>query len=225
MKKITILVLVATLSLTTFACINNVNASQASTTTNESETTTNIVENTDKNSEKEDNAKAEESLLTTKIKNLCNKEIVKKSANGKSISSQMKDTISELSSNERDTFKKTFPEISLDEANFENDEKTYIWLSDTLKTILKTSINNGNITQEKVDDIVTENKVYLTLMGISIPNVKIEPGISDENVEKLAITLVDIADRVMDPMVLKLIGADTDNLNVFEMMINLLQNM
>lgn len=224
MKKFLKIILTIILSTMCFACVNNVNANQASNETNATETSDKIVENTGKNDENQNADLAEENVLNTKIKNLCNKEIVKKSYDGKNISSQMKDTINGLSDAEKENFKKAFPTISLDESNFENDEKTYVWISDTLKTILKDSINNGKITQQQIDDILAENQVYLTLMGISIPNIKIEPGISDENVEKLAITLVDIADRVMDPMVLKLIGINAENVNIPETLINLMNS-
>lgn len=224
MKKLLKIIFTIFLSTMCFACVNNVNANQTSNKENSAETSANIVENTENNSENQNTALVEENILTTKIKNLCNKDIIKKSYDGKNISSQMKDTITGLSDNEKENFKKVFPSISLDESNFENDEKTYVWLSDTLKTILKTSIDNGNLTQEKIDEIVANNQIYLTLMGISIPDVKIEPGISDENVEKLAITLVDIADRVMNPAILKLIGIDIYSINISTSLIDLIKS-
>ena len=86
--------------------------------------------------------------------------------------------------------------------------------------MIKDSIEKGNLTQ----DMVNEYKGYLTLMGVSLPNVEIKKGMADEDIEKLSHAFVDVADRVTEPAVLKLMGVDLNDPETLENLKNVFIN-
>ena len=224
MKNFIALLLVVTMALTSFSCSNTTNTSQTSNnktqeTSNISETTINANESTSKTNETTESS-TNDTELVSKIKKLCNKEVVKTALNGKTISQLISEEINKLTEEEKKDATKNYPEMSFDQSNFANDEKTYIWLSKALKVIIKDSIEKGNLTQ----DMVNEYKGYLTLMGVSLPNVEIKKGMADEDIEKLSLAFIDVADRVTEPAVLKLMGVDLNDPETLENLKNVFIN-
>lgn len=216
MKNFIALLLVVTMALTSFSCSNTTNTSQTSNnktqeTSNISETTINANESTSKTNETTESS-TNDAELVSKIKKLCNKEVVKTALNGKTIIQLVSEEINKLTEEEKKDATKNYPEMSFDQSNFANDEKTYIWLSKGLKVMIKDSIERGELTQS----MVNEYKGYLTLMGVSLPNVEIKKGMTDADIEKLSLAFVDVADRVTEPAVLKLMGVDLNDPETLE---------
>ena len=105
-----------------------------------------------------------------------------------------------------------FPELSLENSTFENDETTYKWLTSSLKIVIKNLIDSGEITQEQVDSY----KGYTKILGITFPEVEIKKGMSDDDIEKLCLAFLDIADKFTEPETLKIIGVDIENPQTIE---------
>ena len=53
-------------------------------------------------------------------------------------------------------------------------------------------------------------------MGIKLPNITIEPGLSDKDINDLCLTAVQIADKFSDPTIFKLIGIDLEKPDALE---------
>lgn len=210
MKNIIALLLVGTMALTSFSCANTTNTSQTynnktQETSNINQTSTNSNEATTKTNETE-KANTNEDELISKIKKVCQKEVVQVALKGKTISQAVGEEIKNMSEEAKKEVE-NYPELSLDASNFENDEKTYLWLSKALKIIIKDAIENERLTQEQVD----EYKLYLTLMGIKLPEAQIKKGMSDADIEKLCLALADVADKITEPAILKLMGVDIND--------------
>lgn len=177
-----------------FACTNNVNANTTSSTIN--------ISNKDE--------------LTEKIERIFQKDVIKEALDGKQISEVLKDAFAKLPNDSKKYIQQNYPEIPLDLSNFSNDEKTYHWLSIVVKAVIKNAINKGELSQEFID----EYKNYLSVLGISVPNIEIKKGMSDDEIEKLSLTFVDIIEKLANPTILKLLGIDLKNGISLETIIN-----
>lgn len=220
MKKNITSILIVTLIISLFSCANTPNLNH---TNNDTNTKTNITNQTQENNkvsinttnqtQNKDNKKSE---LVTKIENFFNKEVVKKVLDGKSVSQIVDETVKKMPDEEIKNIEQQYPELSFSKSNFENDEKTYNWLSIALKVLIKDSIERGYLTQKQID----EYKTYLTLIGINLSNIEIKKGMTDIEIENLCIALLDILDRIANPTILKLIGIDVNDPNLLENLLN-----
>ena len=206
MKKTLTILLIATLSIGTFAC----SSTTSTETTTATKTSTETTAKTDTETKESSTNTASE--LTTKIETIFQKDTIKTILKGKSISEVLKETFTNISKEELDLAIKNYPQLSFDVSNFANDESTYNWLANALKIVLKDAIDKKQITQEQINDV----KGYLTLMGIKLPNITIEPGLSDKDINDLCLTAVQIADKFTDPTILKLIGIDLEKPDALE---------
>lgn len=191
MKKILAIVLIATLSMSSFACANNANASTTSANASTAQT----------NSE-----------LIGKLKKIFQKDVIKTALDGKTISQIVSESVANMTEAEKGDAIKKFPEISFDTSNFSNDEKTYEWLTKSLKIAIKNMINSGELTQEYIDNY----KGYLKLLGITIPDVEIKKDMPDDDIEKVTSAFLDVADKFTEPEVLKLMGIDLNDPETIE---------
>lgn len=190
MKKIIAIVLIAALSIGSFACANSANASTAS---NNSSTVNN-------------------SELITKLKKILQKDVVKTALDGKTISQVVSESVANMTEAEKNDAIKKFTEISFDASNFSSDEKTYEWLTKSMKIAIKNMIDSGELTQEYVDNY----KGYLKLLGIAIPDVEIKKDMPDGDIEKVTSAFLDVADKFTEPEVLKLMGIDLNDPKTIE---------
>ncbi len=193
MKRLVSKILIICLSLSSLACSNVVNASSTQLSTQ--------LSNSDELIKKDE--------LTKKIENLFKKDVFKPVLNGKSISQLLSEELSKMSEEDKKYIENQYPQISLDKSNFENDEKTYVWLSKIVRILLKDSIDNGYLTQKQID----EYKGYLSFLGIKISDVEIKKEMSDADIEKLSIAFVDILDKISNPTILKILGIDLSDSN------------
>ena len=189
MKRLVSIILIICLSLSSLACSNVVNANSTQLSTQSY--------NSDELIKKDE--------LTKKIENL-----FKPVLNGKSISQLLSEELSKMSDEDKKYLENQYPQISLDNSNFENDEKTYVWLSKIVRILLKYSIDNGYLTQKQID----EYKGYLSFLGIKISDVEIKKEMSDADIEKLSIAFVDILDKISNPTILKILGIDLSDPNI-----------
>jgi hypothetical protein len=194
MKNYLVKISLLMLLMFSFACTNNVNANTASSTIN--------ISNNDE--------------LSEKIEKIFQKDVIKENLDGKKISEVLKDAFTKLPEDSKKYIQKNYPEIPLDESYFSSDEKTYRWLSIVVKSAIKNSINKGELTQDFID----EYKNYLSVLGVSVPNIEIKKWMSDDDIEKLSLTLVDIIDKLANPTILKLLGIDLKNIDSLETIIN-----
>ena len=206
MKKTLAILLVVTLSIGTIACSNSASTETIKTAKTSTETTVKTGSETKESSANIANE------LSKKIEALCQKDIFNTILEGKSVSEALRESFSNISKGELDLAIKNYPQLSFDVSNFANDESTYNWLANALKTVLKDAIDKKQITQEQINDV----KGYLTLMGIKLPNITIEPGLSDKDINDLCLTAVQIADKFSDPTMLKLIGIDLEKPDALE---------
>ena len=206
MKKTLAILLVATLSIGTIACSNSASTKTTKTAKTSAETTVKTGSETKESSANIANE------LSKKIEALCQKDIFNTILEGKSVSEALRESFTNISKEELDLAIKNYPQLSFDVSNFANDESTYNWLANALKTVLKDAIDKKQITQEQINDV----KGYLTLMGIKLPNITIEPGLSDKGINDLCLTAVQIADKFTDPTILKLIGIDLEKPDALE---------
>ncbi len=206
MKKTLAILLVVTLSIGTIACSNSASTETIKTAKTSTETTVKTGSETKESSANIANE------LSKKIEALCQKDIFNTILEGKSVSEALRESFSNISKEELDLAIKNYPQLSFDVSNFANDESTYNWLANALKTVLKDAIDKKQITQEQINDV----KGYLTLMGIKLPNITIEPGLSDKDINDLCLTAVQIADKFSDPTILKLIGIDLEKPDALE---------
>ena len=194
MKRLVSIILIICLSLSSLACSNVVNANSTQQSTQSS--------NSDELIKKDE--------LTKKIENLFKKDVFKPVLNGNSISQLLSEELSKMSDEDKKYLENQYPQISLDNSNFENDEKTYVWLSKIVRILLKYSIDNGYLTQKQID----EYKGYLSFLGIKISDVEIKKEMSDADIEKLSIAFVDILDKISNPTILKILGIDLSDPNI-----------
>lgn len=206
MKKTLAILLVVTLSIGTIACSNYASTETIKTAKTSTETTVKTGSETKESSANIANE------LSKKIETLCQKDIFNTILEGKSVSEALRESFSNISKEELDLAIKNYPQLSFDVSNFANDESTYDWLANALKIVLKDAIDKKQITQEQINDV----KGYLTLMGIKLPNITIEPGLSDKDINDLCLTAVQIADKFSDPTILKLIGIDLEKPDALE---------
>lgn len=206
MKKTLAILLVVTLSIGTIACSNSASTETIKTAKTSTETTVKTGSETKESSANIANE------LSKKIEALCQKDIFNTILEGKSVSEALRESFSNISKEELDLAIKNYPQLSFDVSNFANDKSTYNWLANALKTVLKDAIDKKQITQEQINDV----KSYLTLMGIKLPNITIEPGLSDKDINDLCLTAVQIADKFSDPTILKLIGIDLEKPDALE---------
>ena len=206
MKKTLAILLVVTLSIGTIACSNSASTETIKTAKTSTETTVKTGSETKESSANIANE------LSKKIEALCQKDIFNTILEGKSVNEALKESFSNISKEELDLAIKNYPQLSFDVSNFANDESTYNWLANALKIVLKDAIDKKQITQEQINDV----KGYLTLMGIKLPNITIEPGLSDKDINDLCLTAVQIADKFTDPTILKLIGIDLEKPDALE---------
>ncbi len=206
MKKTLAILLVVTLSIGTIACSNSASTETIKTAKTSTETTVKTGSETKESSANIANE------LSKKIEALCQKDIFNTILEGKSVSEALRESFSNISKEELDLAIKNYPQLSFDVSNFANDESTYNWLANALKIVLKDAIDKKQITQEQINDV----KGYLTLMGIKLPNITIEPGLSDKDINDLCLTAVQIADKFSDPTILKLIGIDLEKPDALE---------
>ena len=209
MNKISIIILSAILSLTPFANKNDANGNSIIAKSNN---IFSAIKQLNANN-KDENLKKREDELTSKIKNLCEKEIIKSALQGKKLNKFVKDRIDGLTNEERKNIERNVPGLSLDESNFESDTETYKWLAFALKGALKYYTNNGTITQYQFDQFIKNNKIYMTLLGLEVPDIEIKKGMSDSEIENLAILIVDAVNKVTDPIIFKILGIDLNNLS------------
>lgn len=206
MKKTLAILLVVTLSIGTIACSNSASTETIKTAKTSTETTVKT------DSETKESSANIANELSKKIEALCQKDIFNTILEGKSVSEALRESFSNISKEELDLAIKNYPQLSFDISNFANDESTYNWLANALKIVLKDAIDKKQITQEQINDV----KGYLTLMGIKLPNITIEPGLSDKDINDLCLTAVQIADKFSDPTILKLIGIDLEKPDALE---------
>ena len=153
------------------------------------------------------NSVASSNALTKKIEKICQKEIFKIALDGKKINEAMKEAIEKMSDSEIKQAQENLPDLSFDISNFNSESSTYTWLADAVKKGIKKAIDTGSLKQENVDQL----KGYLTLMGISLPDIKVDKGLSDIDIDKLCEAFADVADRITEPETLKAFGIDLSN--------------
>ena len=153
-----------------------------------------------------------QSALSQKLKKICEKDIVKKLLDGKKISDLVKDSIDKMSSTDRENALEQMPGISFDPKYFATEDSTYAWITEAAKSSIKYAIDNGQLTQEQID----QAKGMLALMGISLPDIKVEKGITEADISKLCDSFLDVADRITNPETLKLLGIDINDPSTFD---------
>ena len=150
--------------------------------------------------------------LSLKLKKIFEKDVVKKIMDGKKINDLVKDAYDKMSADDREKALEQIPGISLDPKYFATEDSTYAWIAEAAKSSVKHAIDNGELTQEQID----QAKGMLVLMGISLPDIKVEKGISDDDITKLCDAFLDVADRVTNPETLKLLGIDINDPEAIE---------
>ena len=150
--------------------------------------------------------------LSLKLKKIFEKDVVKKIMDGKKINDLVKDAYDKMSADDREKALEQIPGISLDPKYFATEDSTYAWIAEAAKSRVKHAIDNGELTQEQID----QAKGMLVLMGISLPDIKVEKGISDDDITKLCDAFLDVADRVTNPETLKLLGIDINDPEAIE---------
>ena len=218
MKKIISLLLIISLSIGAFTfSVNantfiNANNGKVVYITSITDIVKNWFSGTKKAVDDINNAKDNQTELNKKIRELFDKQVVKDALDGKTIREVLEKEVGSLTATEKKNIKNIAADISFDKSNFENDEKTFLWIEDTLKIVVKALVDRGEVTEESV----AEYKNMLQLIGVNISDIKIEKGMSDADIEKLCIALVDTANKVANPTMLKLLGIDLKNINLHE---------
>ena len=194
MKKILSIVLIALLSFGTVACSSSNPLSTS--------------------------ASVSPSPLSQKLKAVLEKPMVKELLQGKKISELLKESITNITEDQKNQILKELPGISLDPSNFSSDDAAYAWIADTTKQTIKAAIEKGELTQ----DIMNQAKMYLgaaqfqypELSKIKIPNIELKKGISDEDLTKFCESMTDVLDVLTDPELLKKLGVDLSNLGALD---------
>ena len=194
MKKLLSIILIALLSFSIVACNGN----------NTSSTATSV----------------SQSALSQKLKAVLEKPMVKELLQGKKISELLKESITNITEDQKNQILKELPGISLDPSNFSSDDAAYAWIADTTKQTIKAAIEKGELTQ----DIMNQAKMYLgaaqfqypELSKIKIPNIELKKGISDEDLTKFCESMTDVLDVLTDPELLKKLGVDLSNLGALD---------
>lgn len=153
-----------------------------------------------------------ETELNKKLKELADKKVIKEILNNEPVKDVLKKKINGLTQAEKNYAKDNYKGLSFDLSNFDTDEKAFSWLEDAFKIVIKDSINKEILMQETID----EYKMLLKIIGIKVDDIKIEKGMSDEDIEKLCIAIVDTMNKIANKTMLKLIGLDLDNPNIMK---------
>ena len=203
-KHILSIIMVLTLSINAIACSSQtVSASD----NNKTSTTTTTKTNT---------------KLTENIKNLLEKDVIKSLMGDKTIHEVFQDAINEGQLKELEEYlKKTLNNANLSIDNFTTDEATYEWISNTVTALLKNALTNGLIKKEDIDEL-NKGIGFLGINKISIDFSK--DNYTTEDVEKVALDIVDILDKVMNPFIMKLAGIDLTDPKFFENLLKQIQN-
>lgn len=153
-----------------------------------------------------------ETELNKKLKELADKKVIKEILNNEPVKDVLKKKISGLTQAEKNYAKDNYKGLSFDLSNFDTDEKAFSWLEDAFKIIIKDSVNKEILMQETID----EYKILLKIIGIKVDDIKIEKGMSDEDIETLCIAIIDTMNKIANKTMLKLVGLDLDNPDIMK---------
>lgn len=149
-----------------------------------------------------------QSTLAKKIKELFDNEVFTIVLEGKKIQTVLKEEIQNMSEEDKAQCLKEAPWLSFDESNFDSEYSTYIWLAELVKSSLKLAIETEQITQEYLNEIRT---MFIALIGTQVPEITVHKSMTDEEIERLAESLVDLIKTLTDTSRLKSLGIDIYN--------------
>lgn len=154
-----------------------------------------------------------QSELSQKIESFFDKNNVKKILDDKKISEVLSDMMEKASHREIEIFENKLKEygIILDKKIFEDAGKTYNWLAEVINMFVKKAIKTGELTTEQLKKLS-----FLKFFGITIPDIDIKEAMSDEEIEKLSIAVVEFVDKISESKALNLFGIRLEDPELFD---------
>ena len=162
------------------------------------------------------------SNLEKGINELLEKDFIKSLMDNQSIHEIFADSLNNgILKNLGKDINKSLADISIDIDNFKTNESTYKWLSNAIISVLKNAINKGIIKQSDIDSLNSAIGI-LGIKKISIDLTK--KNYTNEEIEKTALELLPVLDRLLNPFLLKLIGIDLKSQKFWDDFTKIIQN-
>ena len=199
-KQITSIIIILALSINIFACTSQI-VSASNKNTNETMQDIQI-----------------ESTLAEGIKKVLEKDVIKSLLGNKTIHETIEDALNNgVLKNLENDIKKNLSDISTSIDNFKTDNSTYNWLSKLITAMLKKALNNRSIKQSDIDQI-NSTISFFGVKKISVDLTK--DNYTDEDAEKIALDLLPILEKILNPTLLKFVGINLQDPNFWNNIFN-----
>lgn len=156
-------------------------------------------------------ADAEDSLvgLPAKLRDLGKKDSIKKFfyIEDESVGEYFRKSLESMTEDARKNLESMYPNIFKDGIKLDSVEEIYKALSDFIKNEVKFAIDHDEITNESIN----QAKLPLAVFGINIPEINVEHGMSDEDLEKLCLAFADALDKISDTFAISLFSNMGEN--------------
>jgi hypothetical protein len=146
---------------------------------------------------------ADQSSLDIRLKNILKKNAVKKflTIEDESVDEYLKKIFSDITEETKMKIGAIYPSLSFEGLN--SIENIYKFLSDMIKAEVKSGVDSDIITNDAIESI----RFQFAPLGITIPEINVSRNMSEEELDKVCLHILDAIDQITDSYFLDLFSS------------------